>query len=730
MILRKIQIDCEMKFKKIILFISVLFIQKGVFADGCNSGAFNTFTNCNTPLTVCFDPGGTSDQPPDTDYTWDWGDGTTTLIHGSNAQVCHTYAALGTYTVTLTLDVDLGFFGGHKICVTSTVINLVATPPPVLTITNPASVCDPGTIDITGAAITAGSTGGGTLSYWMDAATTIPLLTPSAITVAGTYYIKSTIAAGCSDIKPVVVAFYPPPVITVTDPPGVCTPGTVDVTAASVTAGSTGTGVLTYWSDIGATVPIASPNAIGTSGTYYIKMVTTAGGCIDIKPVVVTIIPLPISDAGPDITICTGSTGTIGSVLVVGNTYSWNPATGLTTSTDANPTVTLTNAGPAPATTAYTVTTTALGCTSTDVVNVTVNALATANAGSGQTVCPGAGFTLGGSVGGTATSGTWSGGTGTYSPNNTTLNAVYHPSPAEYAADSVKLTLTTNDPAGPCTFASSDVVFHFYKKPVVFFTVDDPDACPPHCVHFYDSTTVGFGAQIVSWNWTFGDNSSTSALPNPSHCYNLTGYYDVTLITVSNQGCSDTLLIPQFIHVFPVPIAEFTPSPSSASIIDPTIEFQNQSSADVTYWHWNFGDSTTLAPNTASPVHLYSNVASSTYMITLIVHNSDGCYDTVSHPVEIGPEFTFFIPNAFTPNGDSINDFFFGSGIGIIKYDLWIFDRWGNMIFHGRDLNEKWDGKANGGDNMAQIDVYVWKVELTDVFEKKHFYIGTVTLVK
>ncbi|MCE9540275.1 MAG: gliding motility-associated C-terminal domain-containing protein, partial [Bacteroidetes bacterium] len=59
-----------------------------------------------------------------------------------------------------------------------------------------------------------------------------------------------------------------------------------------------------------------------------------------------------------------------------------------------------------------------------------------------------------------------------------------------------------------------------------------------------------------------------------------------------------------------------------------------------------------------------------------------------------------------------------------------IFDRWGDMIFHGKELSDKWDGKANKGGSESQIDVYVWKVELTDVFHKKHNYLGTVTLVE
>ncbi|MGZ6537908.1 MAG: T9SS type B sorting domain-containing protein [Bacteroidia bacterium] len=110
--------------------------------------------------------------------------------------------------------------------------------------------------------------------------------------------------------------------------------------------------------------------------------------------------------------------------------------------------------------------------------------------------------------------------------------------------------------------------------------------------------------------------------------------------------------------------------------------------------------------------------------------NSYGCTAYVQHDIVVGPEFTFYIPNAFTPNGDGVNDFFFGTGIGIDTYDLYIFDRWGNMIFHGHDLNDMWNGKANGGSEIAQQDVYVWKVKLTDVFGKKHNYIGTVTLVK
>jgi gliding motility-associated-like protein len=338
---------------------------------------------------------------------------------------------------------------------------------------------------------------------------------------------------------------------------------------------------------------------------------------------------------------------------------------------------------------------------------------------------------MAGAVGGSATGGTWSGGTGTYSPNNSTLNAVYTPSAAEYAADSVILTLTTNDPAGPCTYASSSVTLHFYPKPVINFSVDDPNGCPTHCVVFTDHSTIASGS-IVNLAWDFGDgNTDNSNNPSPAHCYPTTGFYDVMLTATSDHNCKSDSTQVHMVEVYAKPTAEFTPSPNPASVLEPTVTLNNGSSSDVNYWSYQFGDGDSISPFTPSPVHVYPNAEPSTYTATLIVHNANDCWDTVQHDVVIGPEFTFYIPNAFTPNGDGVNDYFFGQGIGIEKYDIYIFDRWGNMIYHGDNIYaSKWDGKANHGAEEAQQDVYVWKVKLTDVFNKIHTYIGTVTIVR
>ena len=131
-------------------------------------------------------------------------------------------------------------------------------PAPTVVITNPAAVCAPATVDITAAAVTAGSTAGLTFTYFTDAAGTIALGTPNAVAASGTYYIRGTTAAGCSDIQPVVVTINPAPTVVITNPAAVCAPATVDLTAAAVTAGSTAGLTFTYFTDAAGTIALGN----------------------------------------------------------------------------------------------------------------------------------------------------------------------------------------------------------------------------------------------------------------------------------------------------------------------------------------------------------------------------------------------------------------------------------------------------------------------------------------
>jgi len=149
-------------------------------------------------------------------------------------------------------------------------VNVTINPIPNLVITDPAAECTPATVDLTAPAVTAGSDAG-TLSYWTDAAATIPLASPNAVASSGTYYIQLQSAASCTNVQPVNVTINPIPNLVITDPAAECAPGTVDLTAPAVTAGSDA-GTLSYWTDAAATNPLASPNAVASSGTYSVRM--------------------------------------------------------------------------------------------------------------------------------------------------------------------------------------------------------------------------------------------------------------------------------------------------------------------------------------------------------------------------------------------------------------------------------------------------------------------------
>ena len=93
--------------------------------------------------------------------------------------------------------------------------------------------------------------------------------------------------------------------------------------------------------------------------------------------------------------------------------------------------------------------------------------------------------------------------------------------------------------------------------------------------------------------------------------------------------------------------------------------------------------------------------------------------------------WTFYVPNTFTPNMDGLNDVFEVKGSNVIDYEIFIFNRWGDIIYTAQSMNDHWDGTANGND--VQIDVYVYKIiysfESLKGLESKQ-RVGTVSLIR
>ena len=194
--------------------------------------------------------------------------------------------------------------------------------------------------------------------------------------------------------------------------------------------------------------------------------------------------------------------------------------------------------------------------------------------------------------------------------------------------------------------------------------------------------------------------------------------------------------------MFPQPHAGFGYTPSDIDILDPTVYFQNTSVGGFGNLpiHYFMGDvfidhfDTANWSNLTNPIHTYNDQHDYTYYVTQWVQNIYGCHDSVTNPVKIGPVYTFYIPNAFSPNGDGKNEGFKGTGIGVDPetYNLWVFDRWGMQIFYTNDMEKEWNGRMHGradGD-ILQEDVYVWKVRFHDMGGTKHELHGHVSLIK
>ncbi len=284
------------------------------YADpgGCNAASPTVWPVTVNPLpTLKINDPAAECSPSTVDLT------AATVTAGSTSGLTFTYYTDAAGTTTLASPNAVATSGTYYIKGTTAAgcsdvikpVTVTINPLPTLVINTPAAVCAPSTIDLTATAVTAGSTAGLTFTYYTDAAGTTALASPNAVATSGTYYIKGTTAAGCSDvIKPVTITINPLPTLVINNPAAVCAPATIDLTATAVTSGSTSGLTFTYYTDAAGTTTLASPNAVATSGTYYIKG-TTAAGCSDvIKPVTVTINPLPTLVINTPAAVCAPST--------------------------------------------------------------------------------------------------------------------------------------------------------------------------------------------------------------------------------------------------------------------------------------------------------------------------------------------------------------------------------------------------------------------------------------
>ena len=188
------------------------------------------------------------------------------------------------------------------------------------------------------------------------------------------------------------------------------------------------------------------------------------------------------------------------------------------------------------------------------------------------------------------------------------------------------------------------------------------------------------------------------------------------------------------ITVYPHPHAAFTYSPNPVSILTPLVQDSDRSTGKfpIVQWNWNFGDGNNKTEDSTSsshnPSHLYSDTG--TLCTILTVTDEHGCVDTATGCVDVQPFFTFYIPNAFTPNEDGLNDVFMPKGSYVKDYQMYIFDRWGMQLFYSNAMDNGWNGRLNNSGKKYEEDTYIYLIYVTDTGGNKHTYNGMVNLIK
>jgi gliding motility-associated-like protein len=652
---------------------SSLISKTDVSCNGDNDGEINTSVTGGTP-----------------GYTFNWSPA------GSGPTITNLIA--GTYQLTVT---DLNGCS-------QTASYTIAEPTPLILTPNSNPTTCGNSNGSAGVSVT-----GGTMPYtyfWSPTSQATAII-PNVS--AGTYNVTVTDAQGCTDtVNSTVLNITGPTATTIYTEPS-CNE-MPNGTATAIPSG--GQPLYTYvWN----TTPVqTSQTASGLLAGTYMVTVKDANLCTTTVPVVIPQpMPLQVITAPRD-SICIGQLSQIYAVGFGGTppySYSWNPSSlgtaagpfTVTPSTSTNYTVTVTDAN---------------GCVSTPsnyIVEVYVHPQITVTA-TDVTVCDGSSVTI------SATANDGNGGPYTYNWSNGPATQSQIVSPT--GSTSVNYTVTAND--NNCSVAVTDVAT-VTIHPLAFSAISTADTAG--CEDFQTSFSV-ISNLGTTFSWDFGDGVSGVIGSTVNHTYMNSGTYNVSVNVTTTDGCTNTVNEVNYIDVYPSPVAGFSSSPNPATTTSPVVTFLDQSIGGD-QWDWDFAYMppfpTLFGDTLQNPSYSYPD--SGIYVVQQVVTNSYGCKDSITHPVEITPEYVLYAPNAFTPNNhDGLNDMFMPKAMGVDpdNFELSIYDRWGNLIFKSTDINKGWDGRANGGSNIAQADVYVWKIKGKDYRGNNHQYIGHVSIVR
>lgn len=291
------------------------------------------------------------------------------------------------------------------------------------------------------------------------------------------------------------------------------------------------------------------------------------------------------------------------------------------------------------------------------------------------------------------------------------------PSVSITSPTSTKIIITVSD---NCSTPIIDtVILNVLPKPKASFTLQDTVGCPPLNVTFTDASS----AHQQTKNTWFANGTAIS-LTNNQYSFTKSGIYTIELIVANDLNCSDGSTKVNTIKVYPKPTARFTSSPVYNEM-DKVVFLHNQSSGANKYTWW-FGNGNSLETLNKNKVE-YTYNDSGSFNLQLVAFNALQCSDTATSKLVIHPPFTISIPNAFTPNGDGLNDVFSPIVSQAKNFNLKIWNRWGQVL-HNCDSPCGWDGTYNS--NPVETGSYIYIISFLSNGNEKRTVSGSIQLIR
>lgn len=550
---------------------------------------------------------------------------------------------------------------------------------------------------------------------WYNANRTILLGTGSVLTLPTTTADGTTILLdlvpfvgfGCNYTATTVLKKLPPVTFQVTDPPIICAPGFIDLTSATVTQGSDSNLTYTYWTDAALSIALTSPNNVTVGGTYYIKA-TAPSGCFDIKPVVVTINPLPTLTITNPATVClatpvnlTLASVTSGSSAGVVYSY-WIDAAG---------TIPLNN--PSSVTTAgtyYIKATNGNSCSVVKPVVITYYDLPVLVTNNPTAVCfpETIDITLP-----SITTGSDNNLTFTYWADRGATIAI--PLPNKVTASGIYYIKATN--RNGCEQVAGVTVT---INPLPVLVINKPaDACWPDKVDITSSAVTAGSTnadQLTYWL----DANATSVLTRPFAITDSGTYY---IKATSLSGC--VTIAPVTVNIHKLPIVVITDPrkiymPNAADITEAAVTTGSTTGLTYTYWNDALATNPITNPKAISQAGTYYIKGTNIY----------GCYLIKPVVVSISPIAQILVPKAFTPAQTENNKLYpFLIGIKTLNY-FKVYNNWGVLVFETKsaDPQSGWNGVYKN--QLQFLDTFTWYAEGIDYLDKVIRKSGNTLLLK